>query len=43
LSFKAEDQQIAKTKKQFIDTMYEVQTQLKEVTMLQKNTQQEQE
>ena len=40
LSFKAEDQQIAKTKKQFIDTMYEVQNQLKEVTMLQKNTQQ---
>lgn len=36
LSFKAEDQQILKTKKAFVDSMYEVQNQLKEVTLLQK-------
>lgn len=39
LSFKAEDQQIQKTKKAFVESMYEVQNQLKEVTMLQKNKQ----
>lgn len=39
LTFKAEDQQITKTKKQFIEAMNDVQTQLKEVTMLQKDKQ----
>ena len=37
LSFKAEDQQITKTKKNFLDNMWDVQKELKEVTMLQKN------
>ena len=36
LTFKGEDQQINKTKKLFIDTMQNIQQQLKEVTMLQK-------
>ena len=36
MSFKAEDQQISKTKNNFLDNMWEVQKELKEVTMLQK-------
>ena len=36
LTFKGEDSQINKTKKVFIDTMTNIQVQLKEVTMLQK-------
>ncbi len=35
--FKAEDSQLSKIKKTFIDNMWEVQKQLKEVAILQKN------
>ena len=34
---KAEDGQLSKIKKTFIDNMWEVQKQLKEVTIMQKN------
>lgn len=37
LSFQAEDMQITKTKKTFLESMWDVQKDLKEVTMLHKN------